>query len=230
MKMYTAGDAELCVLLTVAQSVTPILCRAQAYERLFTFENTQKAHLETLEAVAVEIYGACFQVLAHTCRELESKVRRARHALLEPGKATDLISKLKELEFEHDRAVNLCHKSSTLESNQRVEAVLDQLKACLESNEMVFKRVEANVDSLVVTDRQKRLNWISDVQFTDDHNSVKDKRAKNTGTWLLRHGKFTNWEDSDSSSLFWLKGTGESQTPLIVSDRPEMLTSWSRNR
>lgn len=204
--MYVAGEAELCALLMVAQKVTPIICRVQAYEVVFTAKDTKDSPLETLQSVSINVYSTCYRLLAHTSRELASKLRRARHALLEPGKAMDMISELKDLEFEHDRAVNLCHKSFTSQSSQRVEEALGKMKDFLDFTESSLKKVEAGVDRLVASDIRKTLEWISDVPYTDDHNSVKERKAQNTGAWLLRY--LRDWESADSSARFWLLDTG----------------------
>jgi hypothetical protein len=207
--MYVDGEAELCALLMVAQSVTPILCRVQAYESVFTSTNTPQAHLDTLDGVAIEVYSNCFEILAHTSRELASKRRRARHLLLEPGKTTGMTSKLKHLEFEHDRAVNLCYKTSTDQSIQDVKENLDSLTALLAANEKALKKVEAGVDRLVSDANLRTLAWISPVQYMDDHTFIKEKRAPNTASWLVQHPSFERWENFDGSALFWLQGTGK---------------------
>jgi hypothetical protein len=214
--MYTNGEAELCVLLMVAQSVTPILCRVQAYETVFTTSNTQQAHLDTLNGVAIEVYSNCFEILAHTFRELASKRRRARHSLLEPGKTTSMTSKLKDLELEYDRAVALCQSTSTIRSIQDIKKSLKPLMELLAANEKALKEVKAGVDRLVSGANLEILDWISHVTYMDDHKNIKKKRALNTASWLVQHPSFERWENLDSSALFWLEGTGKSLlTPRV---------------
>src|ERR1700712_4200323 len=107
-QMYNTGEAELCALLTVAQGITPILCRVQAYKVVFTAESTESSALETLRSASIDVYSTCFELIAHTSKELGSKWRRTKHAILKPGKASELLETLKSQEGEHDRAVNLC--------------------------------------------------------------------------------------------------------------------------
>ena len=188
--MYADGEAELCALLMVAQSVTPILCRVQAYEPVFTIGNTPQAHLDTLYGISIEVYSNCFAILAHTSRELASKRRRAMHALLGSGETSGMLSKLKDLESEHDRAVNLCYKTSTSQSIQRVKEKLDSLTTFLVENDKALKKVEAGVDRLVSEANLGTLEWISSVQYMDNHIFIKEKRVPNTASWLAKHPSF----------------------------------------
>jgi hypothetical protein len=226
--MHAAGEAELCALLMVAQKVTPILYRVQAYELIYFAKHIGENALETLRSLSVQIYSTCFELLAHTSRELESKLRRARHALLEPGKATEMIETLKSLEFDHDRAVNLCHKLFTTISHERLEDALRKLK---ESSEMELNRIGAGVDRLVASDKQNDLEWISPVQYMDDHKLVRKSKAKNTCAWLVEHDAFKKWERAESSALFWLRGGGRllRTTPFHLASY-NLLTwsSWDR--
>lgn len=57
--------------------------------------------------------------------------------------------------------------------------------------------------------RGKVLAWISDATFSDHHNLVSSARNPDTGGWLFLKDTFRHWEDSDSSSLFWLCGGGK---------------------
>jgi hypothetical protein len=92
-QMYNTGEAELCALLTVAQSITPILYRVQAYEVVFSAQSTEPSALEMLRSASLDVYSTCFELIAHTSKELRSKWRRTRHAVLEPGKAIDMLGK-----------------------------------------------------------------------------------------------------------------------------------------
>ena len=71
-QMYNTGEAELCALLTVAQSITPILYRVQAYEVVFSAQSTA---LEMLRSASLDVYSTCFELIAHTSKELRSKWR-----------------------------------------------------------------------------------------------------------------------------------------------------------
>ena len=208
--------------LVVAQSVTPILCRVQAYEPVFTISNTPEAHLDTLNDISIKVYSNCFEILAHTSRELASKRRRAKHSLLDPGKTTNMTAKLKDLEIEHDRAVTLCHNSSTSQSMEHVKERLSSFTSFLTQNEEALKKVQVGIDRLVLEANLGTLDWISSVRYKDDHDFIKEKRARSTSTWLVEHPTFREWENS-TSVLFWLEGTGERRTrPILAHTRTHL--------
>lgn len=210
--MYVDSDAELCALLMVAQSVTPILCRVQSYEPVFTVSNNTKlADLETLNNAAIEVYGTCFQILAYTSGELGSNLRRARHALLGSSALNDMISSLNQLQVDHERCVNLCRDSSTSESLQQVREGLRSLAAKLEQIEKMLKRVGAGVDQLVSEANLDILDWMSPVRYKFDHNTVSGRRVSGTAEWPVEHASFKDWETS-TSGLFWLEGSGKWMT------------------
>ena len=51
------------------------------------------------------------------------------------------------------------------------------------------------------------LNWISEASSSEIHRGVRFDRTSDTCEWLLQHGKFKDWESSNS--LLWLQGAGE---------------------
>ena len=211
--MQVDGDAELCALLTVAQSITPVLCRVQAYEAVFTTDNTGKADLQDLQETSIQVYGTCFRLIAHTSQELESKMRRFRHAILEPGQGSAMIEELGKLETLHDKAVQRCNITLSTESTRKVAAALDELKTTIEEIKGQLGRIETGVYFLVAKVKENELDEISKVKYTDDHKAVKALRAENTCKWLVASQKFDQWLELERSSIFWLRGDGRNALP-----------------
>ncbi|KAI9708517.1 MAG: hypothetical protein M1820_003979 [Bogoriella megaspora] len=221
MEMYDTGEAEICALLTVAQVIIPILYRVQAYEVIYTKQSIATRDLELLRSASINVYNTCFELIANTSKELDSKLRRARHAILKPGAISEMLQRLKSQEREHTSAVNLCHQISTDKSSKFVQDALQKLQQSINANSLTLQKIEAGVDSLVTSDREKQLDWISDVKYTDDHNFHKKGRAKNTCAWLLEHGSFDAWLMAEEPARFWLHGdvgTGKSVLSSSVID------------
>lgn len=63
--------------------------------------------------------------------------------------------------------------------------------------------------TLLGGERGRILGWLSEVTFKEHHDFVRSSRHSGTGGWLLLKENFVDWEDSDSSSLFWLRGNGK---------------------
>jgi hypothetical protein len=65
------------------------------------------------------------------------------------------------------------------------------------------------------------LDWISEVKYTTDHETVQSLRAENTCTRLIGSKQFDEWQAATESSILWLRGdvgTGKSVLSSNVVD------------
>lgn len=183
---------------------------------MFTATNTENDALESLQTASIEVYSTCFKLIAHTSYELASKLRRARHALLDPGKGSELIDTLKNLETEHNRAVERCHITNGTQAAQRVDEALKNMQSIVETITGSLNRIEEGVERIVSRVKEKELDDISKVKYTDNHNSVRALRADNTCYWLVK--KIERWDTEIGSGLFWLRGDGKSCSIPVLHD------------
>jgi len=63
-KVPVAGDAELCTLFRIIETVSPIISRGQIYEMAFTPEHTPKDAMDQIESTLLQVYTACAELLA----------------------------------------------------------------------------------------------------------------------------------------------------------------------
>lgn len=183
----------------VAEKVTPIIGRSQIYEDQYNEKNTPAKQLGMLQSTLLEIYSECYNLLAHTSKELSNKLRRAAHAILSPGKGTEMIEALKSLEQDLDRNVQLCQTNRAAASDDRAEKALQDLKQLVDANEKTLKNIESGVNRLLTSDDIETLNWISKVQYTEHHETIRDSKTEGTGSWILKH--IDEWHAKDSADV-----------------------------
>lgn len=67
---------------------------------------------------------------------------------------------------------------------------------------------QAIEDSQRNAERTELLDWISDIDYSENFNAAIAKHEENTGDWLLRNNElFETWQ-TDANSLLWLNGKG----------------------
>ena len=54
--------------------------------------------------------------------------------------------------------------------------------------------------------RSDILNWVSPMPYESAHNQFSRKAHPGTASWLLQHPDYVKWANSDSDSVFWLRG------------------------
>ena len=50
------------------------------------------------------------------------------------------------------------------------------------------------------------MNWISTIDFENEHALTFEKRYKDTGNWLLEEPVFQQWIDGTDSRVLWCYG------------------------
>src|SRR5436190_8763431 len=66
--------------------------------------------------------------------------------------------------------------------------------------------------------------WLSPLEPSKRHHSIRDSRLRNTGIWVLEHDEFLNWSSSDSPeslSLFCCGDPGSGKTFIAYVNRQE---------
>ena len=67
------------------------------------------------------------------------------------------------------------------------------------------------------TQRKRReliAQWISPLNYQDQHESTSSELYEGTGVWISERTEFIHWRDSPESCLFWLYGAGMSCTTI----------------
>ncbi|KAF8539062.1 hypothetical protein BDD12DRAFT_738687, partial [Trichophaea hybrida] len=54
--------------------------------------------------------------------------------------------------------------------------------------------------------RRQLLLWLSELDFDKEHDAIFVKRHQDTGRWLIDCPEFSDWIDSEESSMLWCYG------------------------
>ena len=69
--------------------------------------------------------------------------------------------------------------------------------------------------------RSNFMNWISTLDFEEEHAFTFEKRYKNTGDWLIKEPVFKQWFNVTDSCVLWCYGK-RNYLPNIIS----FVMSW----
>jgi hypothetical protein len=168
-------------------------------------KNTLGLAFENLQAALIDLYGAVLELLANSTRLFaKDTASRTVHAILHPGETANLFSQLVDLETRLDREVQACESGRSTTADTHLTDLLRKLQTPLNRvDEKVCSLLE-RVDKIELLEI---LNWISSTPYGKHHNTVKEARTSATCEWLLRHKRFIEWWETNSSAVMWLQGS-----------------------
>lgn len=196
-------------LLVSVDKMLRVLNRSQIFESEYSAQNTSTLALQNLQTALVDLNGAVLELLADSSELLrKNTARQILHAVIHPGKTAGLFATLDELEDKLCRDVQVCQ-------SEQVSAILTRIEG---------------------KEGLETLEWISSVPYGAHHNSVAEARLPETCNWLLEHETYRTWEDSTSSAMLWLHGSGWCilvdfhfcSIALVRSSPTLTVTSWHR--
>ncbi|KAK1508104.1 uncharacterized protein CCOS01_16105 [Colletotrichum costaricense] len=206
---HVSEREDLVAIMGCTDIVLCLVRRGRVYEKVYIGNSMspRPPYQEDLMTKLVEVYAKCLEFLAFVYEEMEhGHLRRFFDALVDPGYGENRLSAVRALEQELELATRPCKATAD-----------DEHRRLLENLEEPIKRTDKNVmDILKVLDkheRDKAMEYVSVIPVGSHHNEKVEKRTKGTCEWLVSHSKFLEWEDSDCTPVFWLRGdigTGKS--------------------
>ena len=208
-------------LLASTDRILRIINRGQVYEHVFTTDTTEKAAVDNLETVLVQIYGAALELLFNLTKLFAvGTASRTAHAILHPSEVKDLLAKLDELETALDLEVQACQVARSAAADDRLERDVRVATDMLRGLDRPLVRIDENVGSLLErvqeADQLNLLEWISSVPYSKHHATIKEARTSGTCEWLLQHKSFAEWQDDSFSAILWLQGSRELASYLVL--------------
>ena len=109
------------------------------------------------------------------------------------------------------------------ERNRRLDVLREEFDRRLESidykvSEMYDIMKENHQESNV----RQVLDWLSpaaqDQRRTTSHQSHKNRRLPSSGLWLLQGEDYLRWQDSENSSIAWVRGTSGTGKTMLLSN------------
>lgn len=152
------------------------------------------------------MYEKILSLLAHAKSQLvASGAARFCKALWDADRGQTLVQDLNATEEQLQRYVQACDvekRHGQGEEACRLLRSLNEPLRCMDDKvSQLYRTIEAQ-------ELRETLNFISETHVGSQHHRRTKEKTEGTGTWLLKHEKFRNWEDSSSSSILWLTGQG----------------------
>lgn len=108
------------------------------------------------------------------------------------------------------------------ERSRRLDILREEFERPLESidykvSEMYDSMRESQQESYV----HQVLDWLSPVIHDQSrktfHQSLKSRRLPSSGSWLLQDEEYLQWQDSEKSSIAWVRGTSGTGKTMLLS-------------
>ncbi|GAW17761.1 hypothetical protein ANO14919_072280 [Xylariales sp. No.14919] len=218
LKAHVSECESLAAMLGCATQVLPLVRCGAVYEKVYLkdiAEQFDEAATNLREAL-VNLYVKILQLLFHATHYLDKNVAvRFLHALLYPSESEESIQGLDKAGAQLSTAVQACQSVQSKGNNAEARKLLQSLDEPLRH---IDEGVKTILETVSADDRSKMLDTFSTVRFGDQHLRRTRYRIEGTGTWLLRHQKFYEWETSSSSSILWLTGKMGAGKSILTSN------------
>ena len=188
-----AEHEQMGALLTMIEKVTYLLNRCAIYESLYVTGNTPKEVLSNFHTALVELYATILQSIALAYHLFDRTTTiRTIYAITHSGKVSRHLEKYPALEERVEIEAQNCERKRSREADSKVQELLENLR-------MPILRIDETVCHLLQkvddNERFKKPDWISNVLYGKNHNSVRDQRTAGMCEWLLRHDRFQEWQN-----------------------------------
>jgi hypothetical protein len=196
-------------LITAAEKLSCLISRGAIHERLYQPGTISEDVLARFDQALVALYVAMLRMIA-LCHRLLAKntATRVVHAIFKPGDICELLDQCEKLEVQVEFEVQNCERARSKETDEESKRLLEILQEpILRTDQNVFHSLE----KVKGEEHLKVLDWISNVPYGLNHQTVREERTPETCDWLLRHSRYKEWQDTSASITLWLWGTGELQ-------------------
>lgn len=214
------GESEqMGALLIGVEKITYIINRCKIYEILYGQEIPPGRASENLQSALVALYSTILHFVACANRLYgKNTAVRSVYALFNSDILNKFITDLHEREIRVENEAHNCDRMNTQAANSELRESVNELKSLLARLEepiiQIDRRVAAHLEKLEESEQLTILKWTSDIQYTEHHKSVNQRRAPSTCQWLLMRSEYRKWRRSDSSMVLWLHGIRET-APLM---------------
>lgn len=197
-------------LLIGLQRTLYLIDRFKIYEILYLRDSQSTAAVQNFTSALTELYAVILRFLVKTIRIFSANTAlRAVHALFHSEDVVNFENECQKWEVQVEIEANNCDRSCNLIALAEVSK-LQQLLQDLTAPDSLLFRVDAKVSQLwdrsAEAERTQILSWTSKLEYEDHHTLARKGRTGDTGTWLLEHSRYHEWQLSDQSMILWLHG------------------------
>ena len=202
------GEREqMGALLIAVEKATSLTNRCKIYETLYGSGMTPEQALKTLHEELVLLYTAILRLIALAHRlYVKNTATRVIHALLNPSEVSDFLATCQSLEMQVEIAAQNCERMRSREVDTNLHALQNLLGSFQRPVLRIDERVLLVLEKIDQRERLELLEWISNVRYEMNHSTVKEGRTPSTCEWLLKDRRYSEWQDTSSSVILWLRG------------------------
>ncbi|KAJ9359811.1 hypothetical protein DTO280E4_4489 [Paecilomyces variotii] len=223
----TSESHMMGTLLVGLDKVLYLIDRCKVYELLYPHNSLIEDSYQNFESALVGLYVVILDFLAVAVQTSKNNaIKRTLTAFWSLDCINKYDTRFQELmtrvEIEAHNCDRLYSRHERLVSQQqtrdlkRILRDLEQLNSTQGQIEIVKDRISGIWEFLDGEKRHEMLLWISVIPFEDHHRMAKEGRTEDTGTWLLRHDQYVEWQSSQQSTILWLHGIpGAGKTKLV---------------
>ncbi len=194
---------DLVAIMGCTDMVLCIVRRGRVYEEVYISDTSQSADQDGLRQTLIKAYKSCLEFLTFVDESLrKGHLGRFFVALVKTGKGEERVAEIKSLEKDMWLAAQTCDAQVDFEHQKLLRSLEGPLKR-------VDNGVTAVLTKLGENDRERAMDYISQVPVGAHHNEKTERRTEGTCEWLVGHEKFQQWEESACSSVLWLQGNSE---------------------
>ncbi|KAL9110561.1 MAG: hypothetical protein Q9227_004919 [Pyrenula ochraceoflavens] len=211
----------MAALLAGTETITFVIGRCRVYEIFLSASShndlTHEAR-QSLENNIVKLYEEILRFLGAAVKLLDSSiVSRTVEAVFETNDVSGFCSRCITLEnkaqiaFENLNILQCQQWQKNLgQKATKLQETLSDMQAPLFR---IHEKVSVMFENISGTERSNVLQWISKVEYDDNHSSAKEGRVSDTGDWLLCHQQYKAWWNANTSATLWLHGIREQALP-----------------
>lgn len=207
---------QMGALLTGVEKMAYLINRCTIYELLYLNKQLPKEvelkpAVTNLEAKLVALYTIMLDFLINASRTFNKRTgERTLNAVFNPGKLTIFLNECQALENDLGHEVQNCESVYVRGVEIKSDEQMEKLRRLLEAP---ILRVDSGVaticQKLESSERLSILQWISSIQYIENHSFLRQGRTIGTGEWLLKHQRYRTWQNSSASGILWLHGDRE---------------------
>lgn len=207
---------QMAALAGAVQWFTRIVRRGQVYELLYNTKTIDKNAVLNLHETLLDLYIAAIELLVSSDSFFKrGMAKQMLNAILRPEQATELVADLRLKEQKLLQDILTCEASRNATTGKQADEKLKGFLAKLNHLSRPLIRIDEGVTNIreMMDKEQLRdlLQFISPEGHGKSHVDIADSRIDDTGNWLIEHEGFRTWQAIPSSStILWLKGTGNS--------------------
>ncbi|KAJ6035890.1 NACHT nucleoside triphosphatase [Penicillium herquei] len=222
------ANEQMLAVLATTEKVVQVVFHCQVYESVYNRDQLPEHMLQALHDALIAVYKAVLELLLCAKHSLsQSTLKQFMRSILSPSDG--LFSSVESEEAKLREIVQSCDLQRSADVDRMLLKELHVIQAPIARIDF---RIEACFQKMDKMESLALLEWISNEPFTTYHESIKEKRTKNTGEWFLQHQDFRQWEDSSSSAVLWLRGlagVGKSYLASKVIDHVKDTLSQGKN-